>query len=503
MRRNIQFIICVMAVLYLGCFPVMGQSRSYEGAITVNPVQLEQVGDSLYIHMEIVLDGVKVKSTRGVDFIPQLTSTEKMYSLPKVSMKGKDEYRVYERTLSLMSAREKAVYEKPYLVERLNKRTDKTIQYRYALLYEPWMADAHLDVKRDECGCGETLLMNVEPVADKVALEHIPEPYVVVPHMAFIKPVVEDIKRRDIQVESFLDFEVNKTNIRPEYMNNPQELAKIRSMIDELKSDPSIEVKGLDIIGYASPEGSLANNKRLSEGRAMALRDYLLSRYDFSQDQYRTVFGGENWEGLVKVLDAGDMEYKNEILAIIDTYSIDTERKAKLKQFRGGVPYQYLLKNIYPGLRVAVCKVNYNVKNFDVNEAKEVIKRRPQNLSLNEMFMVANSYPVGSREFVEVFEIAVRMYPENDVANINAAAAALSQGNLVAAERYLNRLTVKNVQSEYDNAMGVLALLKEEYDTAENYLNTAARSGLEAAKNNLKELEKKRINIVEIENKMR
>ena len=95
------------------------------------------------------------------------------------------------------------------------------------------------------------------------------------------------------------------------------------------------------------------------------------------------------------------------------------------------------------------------------------------------------------------------MYPENDVANINAAAAALSQGNLIAAERYLNRLTVKNVQPEYDNAMGVLALLKEEYDTAENYLNTAARSGLEAAKNNLKELEKKRINIVEIENKMR
>ena len=103
MRRNIQFIICVMAILYLGCFPVMGQSRSHEGVITVNPVQLEQAGDSLYVHMEIVLDGVKVKSTRGVDFIPQLTSAEKTYSLPKVTMKGKDEYRVYERTLSLMN----------------------------------------------------------------------------------------------------------------------------------------------------------------------------------------------------------------------------------------------------------------------------------------------------------------------------------------------------------------------------------------------------------------
>jgi hypothetical protein len=39
-------------------------------------------------------------------------------------------------------------------------------------------------------------------------------------------------------------------------------------MIDELKADADIQVKSLDIIGYASPEGSLANNKRLSEGRA-------------------------------------------------------------------------------------------------------------------------------------------------------------------------------------------------------------------------------------------
>ena len=68
---------------------------------------------------------------------------------------------------------------------------------------------------------------------------------------------------------------MNKVDIRPEYMNNPQELAKIRAMIDDLKSDANINVKRLDIIGYASPEGTLAANKRLSEGRAMALRNYL------------------------------------------------------------------------------------------------------------------------------------------------------------------------------------------------------------------------------------
>lgn len=284
-------------------------------------------------------------------------------------------------------------------------------------------------------------------------------------------------------------------------MNNPQELAKIRSMIDELKSDPSIEVKDLDIIGYASPEGSLANNKRLSEGRAVALRDYLLSRYDFSRSQYHTVFGGENWEGLMKALNASDIEYKNEILAIIENNPVDTDRKAKLKQLRGGVPYQSLLRNVYPRLRVAVCKVNFNVKNFDVEEAKEVIKTRPQNLSLNEMFMVANSYPAGSQEFVDVFEVAVRMYPKNEIANMNAAAAAILRNDLVAAERYLNKVNSK--EPEYNNSLGVVALLKGDYNQAEKYLKAAADSGLETAKDNLNELAKKKANIAEIKEKMR
>ena len=84
----------------------------------------------------------------------------------------------------------------------------------------------------------------------------------------------------------------------------------------------------MDIVGYASPEGSLANNKRLSEGRAMALRDYLASRYDFSRNQYYIIFGGENWDGLVKALDTIDFEYKDEALNIIN--DIPVEKVGKL-----------------------------------------------------------------------------------------------------------------------------------------------------------------------------
>lgn len=502
-RRNIQLILCGLFALCSNVHPIMAQDRSYEGTITVNPVRLEQVGDILYIDMDIVLSDVKVKSSRGVDLIPQLVSADHTLQLPRVSLKGREEFLAYERFLTLMSAKGKANYQQPYVVEKVGQKKAGTIEYRYMLPYEAWMADARLDMQRDECGCGETALMDVEPIG-----EVIPErplvPYVVTPHMAYIKPQVEDIKWRDVQAECFLDFEVNKVNIRPEYMNNPQELAKLRAMIDELKADPDIEVKSLDIIGYASPEGSLANNKRLSEGRAMALRDYLASKYNFSRSQYRIVFGGENWDGLVKTLQNTDIDNREELLDIIMMNNQDYQTvKLKVKQLHGGIPYQYLLRNVYPKLRVAICKVNYNVKNFNVEEAKEVIKKRPQNLSLNEMFTVANSYPEGSQEFREVFETAVRMYPEDEVANLNAAAAALLRSDSASAERYLNKVHGQKNQPAYDNAMGVLMLLKGDYESAEKYLKNAEAAGVEAAGKNLEELAVKKANAAEIEQKKR
>ena len=424
MNRSIQFIVCVLAILCQNINSAVAQTRSYDGVISVVPVQLEQRGKSVYINIDFVLEDVKVKSAHGVDFIPQLVAPAHTYNLPKVSIKGHNEYLAYERWLSLMSAKEKDSYEKPYVVEKGSKKRNDTIRYRYILPYESWMDDARVDVQRDECGCGEIQLMDVEPLGD-IELERILVPYVVTPFFAYLQPKAEEVKSRDIQAECFLDFEVNKINIRPEYMNNPKELAKIRAMIDELKSDPSIKVNKLDIVGYASPEGSLANNKRLSEGRAMALRDYLASRYDFSRNQYFIIFGGENWDGLVKALDTIDFEYKDEALNIINDIPVEKGREAKLMQLRGGVPYRYMLKYIFPSLRVAICKVNYEIKNFNLDEAKEIIKTRPQNLSLNEMFMVANSYPKGSQEFIDVFETAVRMYPKDEIASINAAAAAL------------------------------------------------------------------------------
>ena len=478
MKRNMSFIVLVLVVLCLNTNRAIAQDRSYEGTITIVPVRLEQLGETVHIDFDILMKDVKVKSAHGVDLIPQLVSPTTTYELPRVSIKGKNEYLVHERRLAVMSAKAKRNYKAPYLIEKNQKK--KTGCWRR-------------NRKRR--------LMNVEHTFDKVTLERMLVPYVVTPHLSYVEPKVEEIKSRDIQAECFLDFEVNKVDIRPEYMSNPQELAKIRAMIDDLKSDANVNVKRLDIIGYASPEGTLAANKRLSEGRAMALRNYLAARYDFPRNQYYIIFGGENWDGLVEALDTFEMDYKEEVLDIITNVPIEKGRETKLMQLRGGVPYRLMLKELFPSLRVAICKVSYDVRNFNLEEAKEVIKKRPQNLSLNEMFMVANTYPKGSQEFIDVFETAVRLYPESEIANMNAATAALSRNDLISAERYLERVKSDDCLPEYNNAMGVLSLMKGDYESSEKYLKAAVQSGLGAAKENLEELAKKKVNAAEIEKK--
>jgi tetratricopeptide (TPR) repeat protein len=134
--------------------------------------------------------------------------------------------------------------------------------------------------------------------------------------------------------------------------------------------------------------------------------------------------------------------------------------------------------------------VRYVVRDFSVEEAKEILKKRPQQLSLNEMFHVAQTYKSGSDEFKEVFEVAVRMFPDDPTANINAAAIELQQGNWKQAEKYLLKSDPQAGATK--NNEGVLWMMQGELDKAEALFNEAVTLGSVEAAKNLEEISKKR-----------
>ncbi|WP_295937317.1 DUF3868 domain-containing protein [uncultured Alistipes sp.] len=494
MKKNTIILIAVLLLGVLGIGSSKAQSQQpYKGSITVEPVRVEHKHKKLYVEMNVILDQVKLRSQQGVNLMPYIESSGRKLYLPEIELKGKDEHLSNERKLTLMGRKKRDTMQMPYMVERIRGRYSDTLKYNYEMPYEPWMDGAQVKVQYDLCGCGHLLYTMDQTDFVSNIVRRIP--YEVVPHLVYIRPDVETVKSREIQAEAFLDFEVNKTEIRPEYMNNPEELTKIRRMIDELNADPDITIRSLKIVGYASPEGSLENNKRLSEGRARALRNYLSLFYKFSSDLTQIEFGGENWDGLARVLENSEFEYKEIMLDIISNYTVEQGRKSMLMKLDGGTPYRYMLKFIYPGLRVAVCKVQFDVRSFDLEKAKEVILTRPQNLSLEEMFLVANSYPEGSQEFMEVFETAVRMFPENEIANLNAATSAVSRRDQVSALKYLNRVNPASHPEAYYNTLGMLQVLQNEYHAAEESFREAAEYDSHVGAENLEELEKKRRDI--------
>lgn len=115
------------------------------------------------------------------------------------------------------------------------------------------------------------------------------------------------------------------------------------------------------------------------------------------------------------------------------------EREQVLKRLNKGEPYRYLLQNIYPALRHSDYVVKYTIRNFTVEEAKMLLYTDPRQLSLDEMYRVAKTYEAGSKEFNAVFEISVRLYPDDPVSNLNAANTALLRKDPVAAAGYLQK----------------------------------------------------------------
>ncbi|HJF90720.1 MAG TPA: DUF3868 domain-containing protein [Alistipes onderdonkii] len=484
--------------------PVPGSmAQVRQGSVTVQVNELAQRGDSLYVDMAVTTEGRNVPSRMSADFTPVLVSGERSLALPAVSLMGRNSYRNHRRALALMSAKERGAYEKsaPYYVVP-DYKGDSRMDYRLALPYEAWMSSAKLTLQRIDCGCGKSSVTDVRLLAGKVSLEEVIviERYRIEPHLAYIRPEAEAVKSRAEQGESFLDFAVGKTSVNPEFGRNAAELEKIRRMIDLVQDDKDLTIKRIVIVGYASPEGSLAMNERLSEGRAKALRDYLQSRYPaIPGSLYSIRFGGENWDDLVEAVQTSDMPDKQAVLDIIDRYSIIGGREAKLMALKGGTPWRYMLREMFPSLRKVTVTVDYDVRNFDAEEAKAVVKTRPQNLSLNELYLVANTYEPGSEDFNSLFETAVRLYPESVTATVNAAVAALERRDFVGAERYLRSVKSPDRIPECDNAWGLLLMLRDQdYDRAAPYFEAARAAGLKAAQQNLDEIDRLRRNLDEI-----
>lgn len=479
MMKKMFFTVVLVSFFFLSS--AMAQ-KNEENQILVRQQLVERVDSSLVISMVLDLNDIEIASGNSMVCTPIIEREDSVIALPRLIINGRSRHILYERTGR--NPQEDGEFE----LRRYNG-TEQTFDYHARIPFRKWMEKSEVSLVTDVCGCGWEALQNEKSPLFPI---NMVQPIVLKPLLAYVVPQAEDVKKRSIEGSAFLDFPVNKITIYPDYRKNPSELQKIRETIEVVRNDKYATITEVSIKGYASPEGSYSNNAYLAENRAKALLNYVRNLYNFKDARFTVDFEPEDWAGLERMVKESDLEGKEEILAIIhaDAPKDWDQREWKLKSVNGGADYRIILQDIYPALRHSDYTVKYTIRNFTVDEAKDLIYTDPKQLSLNEMFQVAQTYEPGSEKYNEVFEIAVRMYPNDPVSNLNAAITAIDSRRFDAARRYLAKAADV---PEKKLAEAALLMLEGKLDEAESILTQLKGTSIAAqAEENLKQITAKR-----------
>ena len=451
-----------------------GDKQGTDNQISVKNVQVTRTQDKTICTMDFILDQLNVPSNRYRAFTPVIKSKD-----------GTQQQRM--KTLIVSGRRQNIVFERDGIdplyadnCDNVRRQNGTAQQYAYtdAVPNQSWHRAADVYVECDLCGCGD-LMKNQQAYLTSLLP---PDPYDLVA-LTDVVPAPSK-KERNLHGSAYITFVVNKWEMKPDYMNNRAELRKITDTLDIMAADANVSVREIKIHGYASPESPYEHNKMLATNRAKSLTDWLKQQYKLPASVFAPAKATpENWEGLrnaVVGMSESVLPHKQEILAIIDDETLSPDPKEWRIKMRYTDEYRYLLREVYPGLRRSDYDISFNFSDFTLEQAKQVYKTRPYQLSVREMWDVAQTMQPGSPEYNKVLQTAVNVYPDDPVANLNLANVAIRQKDLLKAETLLDKA---GDSAEADQARAVLAILQQRYADAAALLDKAEQKGLNVSKN--------------------
>ncbi|MDE6417954.1 MAG: hypothetical protein K2K49_01950 [Duncaniella sp.] len=456
--------------------PLMAHAQSASDMLHISGLNVNK-GDSLVtLNMSVDPKAYRVGTNDIVTLTPQLVAGGDTLAMPPVRIAGRRAWytEIRERNAT------------PLTLSRAGKGLP--VEYSSTVGYSPEAGTSTIVIKADTasvCNCepprsGDfpVVEINEPPVTNILDFVH---------NFSYIAPKDTADKVFNLSGRANIIFKVNRTDIDWTYFSNHAELDSIMKSVNAVRDNEYATVDTILLTGYASPEGPYANNVRLAKGRTEAVRRYIEERSSFPHSVYHTASVPEDWGGLREWLLKSDIPNRDAMIAFIDDPSVPIEKRNDIFRARFPQEYPYLLQNVYPTLRHTDYRIRYRIKKFyDIDEIARVFEKNPRLLSLNELYLLAGKYEQGSPEYYQVFTAAAAMYPDSDVANLNAAGCSMANGNLQAARTYLDKV---RPGADADYAWGVLHAMEQDYPKALELLRKAAAAGSQQAAEMVPEVE--------------
>ena len=155
-----------------------------------------------------------------------------------------------------------------------------------------------------------------------------------------------------VEDRNYIQFFVGDTRVVDTLGDNRRQLDKITGLMRQIVEQQEFWVDTITLTAASSPEGAYAFNDRLSQGRAAALKRYLVRRYGRSIDTMLTVrWVAEDWQELTnRIRTDREVVSRDAILELIAEEKNPDRREQAIRQ-RFPKEYAYIRSVIYPQLR--------------------------------------------------------------------------------------------------------------------------------------------------------
>lgn len=155
-----------------------------------------------------------------------------------------------------------------------------------------------------------------------------------------------------VEDRNYIQFFVGDTRVVDTLGDNRRQLDKITGLMRQIVEQQEFWFDTITLTAASSPEGAYAFNDRLSQGRAAALKRYLVRRYGRSIDTMLTVrWVAEDWQELTnRIRTDREVVSRDAILELIVAEKNPDRREQAIRQ-RFPKEYAYIRSVIYPQLR--------------------------------------------------------------------------------------------------------------------------------------------------------
>ena len=295
---------------------------------------------------------------------------------------------------------------------------------------------------------------------------------------------------------------INTSNVNPNFkvkqcdINNKVQFSMLDSAMKALSVAP-YSVKGVSIMGYASPDGTEKINTDLAENRSKSSAKYMADamtkmmnkdrkpkeRIKISADSslFTRSTTNEDWAGFQTLMQNSDMPQKDMILRIVASNSDAEAREMEIKKM--GKAYDEIAEGVLPKLRRSAITINADKIGRSDEQITALAKSNPDSLNVEEILYAA-TLTTDNNEKLSIYRSAERIYPQDWRAANNVGMVLFSTGDVDGAMTQFTKADQLNPSNPViKNNMGAVYSRKGDRTNAAAAYAEASAAGSEVNEN--------------------